>query len=52
MTAMMDPALKEKGLEAGADLAIPKPFDPDADRDDSEQRAGPRIQAAHAVRPA
>ena len=28
MTAMMDPALKEKGLEAGADLAIPKPFDP------------------------
>jgi DNA-binding response OmpR family regulator len=28
MTAIMDPALKEKGLEAGADLAIPKPFDP------------------------
>lgn len=28
MTAITDPALKEKGLEAGADLAIPKPFDP------------------------
>jgi CheY-like chemotaxis protein len=28
MTAIMDPALKEKGLEAGADLAIPKPSDP------------------------
>ena len=28
MTAMLDPAWKEKGLEAGADLAIPKPFDP------------------------
>lgn len=25
---MLDPAWKEKGLEAGADLAIPKPFDP------------------------
>ena len=28
MTAMMDPSLKEKGTEAGADLAIPKPFNP------------------------
>ena len=45
MTAMLDPAWKEKGLEAGADLAIPKPFDPNADHDDSQQRAGPGIQA-------
>ena len=28
MTAMSDPGLKEKGLEAGASLAMPKPFDP------------------------
>jgi DNA-binding response OmpR family regulator len=28
MTAMMDPALKSKGSEAGANLAIPKPFNP------------------------
>ena len=28
MTAMNDPALREKGLEAGANLAIPKPINP------------------------
>jgi CheY-like chemotaxis protein len=28
MTAITDPSLKEKGAEAGADLAIPKPFNP------------------------
>jgi DNA-binding response OmpR family regulator len=28
MTAMTDPALKSKGSEAGANLAIPKPFNP------------------------
>jgi len=28
MTAMTDPALKNKGVEAGANLAIPKPFNP------------------------
>jgi len=28
MTAMTDPALKNKGSEAGANLAIPKPFNP------------------------
>ena len=28
MTAVSDPGLKEKGFEAGADLAMPKPFDP------------------------
>jgi DNA-binding response OmpR family regulator len=28
MTAMADPALKSKGSEAGANLAIPKPFNP------------------------
>ncbi len=28
MTAMTDPMLKTKGLEAGANLAIPKPFNP------------------------
>ena len=27
-TPIMDPVLKEKGLEAWADLAIPKFFDP------------------------
>jgi DNA-binding response OmpR family regulator len=28
MTAMIDPGLKTKGFEAGANLAIPKPFNP------------------------
>jgi DNA-binding response OmpR family regulator len=28
VTAMADPELKTKGLEAGANLAIPKPFNP------------------------
>ena len=28
LTAMADPRLKEKGLEAGANLAMQKPFDP------------------------
>jgi CheY-like chemotaxis protein len=28
LTAVTDPGLKEKGLEAGANLAMPKPFDP------------------------
>jgi DNA-binding response OmpR family regulator len=28
ITAMADPELKTKGLEAGANLAIPKPFNP------------------------
>jgi CheY-like chemotaxis protein len=28
ITAMADPDLKTKGLEAGANLAIPKPFNP------------------------
>jgi len=28
MTAMTDPELKTKGLQAGANLAIPKPFNP------------------------
>ena len=28
ITAMTDPELKTKGLEAGANLAIPKPFNP------------------------
>lgn len=28
MTAMTDPSLKTKGSEAGANLAIPKPFNP------------------------
>ncbi len=28
LTAMADPRLKEKGVDAGANLAIQKPFDP------------------------